>query len=108
MIVKPLSLRAFKRLLVDMPLPERVVEFGAAAIEEIEHLRKQRDELQKHGSSLVLKSQGRGTKLRKVADSLCTCPCCSAIWEDSFGVEPPKDMSDEHMKRARREAEYKI
>jgi len=55
-----------------MPLPKRVVEFGAAAIEEIEHLRKQRDELQEHNTKLVEERRARqriDDKIRKLETS---------------------------------------
>jgi hypothetical protein len=46
--------------------------------------------------------------LEGVIESLCTCPCCSVIWESCFGVEPPKSMTKQYLDRAREEARSKL
>ena len=40
----------------------------------------------------------------RIADHLCTCPCCSSIWE-VLGAKPPANLSAEELTRARDEIE---
>ena len=51
----------------------------------------------------VVKALQELQTLREIPnDCLCTCPCCSGVWE-AFGAVPPRDMSDEELERAKSE-----
>lgn len=75
-------------------------------VEALEELREARPKIKEAAKILGLTLQGRAAEfgLRAgIAARLCSCPCCSVVWE-TLGVEPPKNCSLVELNKARSKA----